>query len=81
MTERTSGREHALQSAISKLYNETMEKTKRWYESRTIWLAILQGVSGIIIALNTQYPELGGLLVAKAIVDVVIRITTTEQIG
>lgn len=52
---------------------------KKWYKSRTIQIAVLMGISGVITALTTQYPTIGWLITGKAFLDVVLRfISTTE---
>ena len=53
---------------------------KPWYKSKTIWIAILQGIVGIAVAVATEYQGLGYLMVVKSIVDVIVRYMTTESI-
>lgn len=56
---------------------------KEWYKSRTIWVAILQAVLGITLAFGVEYPEIntvGGVLVLKSVLDMVLRYITTEPI-
>ena len=50
--------------------------TKKWYKSKTIWLAILTGISGVVIALSTQYPAAGALVVLKSLIDIALRYAT-----
>lgn len=56
--------------------------TKEWYKSKTIWLAILQfvaGVIGIIVGLlqGQSGVDIAGLIVAgKAVVDLYLRFQT-----
>jgi hypothetical protein len=54
--------------------------TTHWYASRTIWLAIIQAVVGILVVAMTQYPGLGGLMIAKSVVDAILRVMTTDPI-
>lgn len=54
---------------------------KKWYQSKTIWIAILQAIAGIFVAFSLEYPTAGWLLTAKSIVDILIRISTDKEIG
>ena len=52
-------------------------------KSRTIQLAILQALSGLIIALLAEFPEAdaaGVLLIAKSLLDIVLRADTNSAI-
>ena len=56
--------------------------TKSWYESRTLWLAVAQGVAGVLVALFSVNPTLetiGWIAAVKSIVDGYLRITTKIQ--
>lgn len=53
---------------------------KDWYRSKTLWIAVGQGVLGVFIALIAEYPEFGGLLIAKSVLDVGLRIVTEQPI-
>lgn len=57
-----------------------MAKIKKWYQSRTMLLAILQGLSGVVVVFATEYPELGILAIAKSFIDAGLRSITTESI-
>ncbi len=50
--------------------------TKPWYESKTIWIALIQAVIAVVIVVSTQYPAIGGLLVLKSILDILNRFVT-----
>ena len=54
---------------------------KKWYESKTIWIAIIQGIIGILITFSTQYPNCGELLMAKSIIDSLLRLLSDKPIG
>jgi len=54
---------------------------KHWYQSRTIWVAILQATAGIIAAFITQHPEIAYLVTSKSIIDVLIRVFTEVKMG
>jgi len=53
---------------------------KKWHQSKTIRLAILQALLGLLVAFGTEYPEAGGIVLAKSAVDVIIRAITTEGV-
>lgn len=57
--------------------------TKSFLTSRTIWLAILQAVAGVLVVAISENPELGGvgwLMIAKSGVDICIRFLTTKEL-
>lgn len=48
-------------------------------KSRTFWLAIFQAIVGALIEFGTDAPSyVGLLLIAKSVVDVIIRFTATQ---
>lgn len=49
--------------------------------SKTFILAVLQAATGVIVVFATAYPGAGWLLVAKSLVDIVLRLYTTQSIG
>lgn len=53
---------------------------KKLWESKTFWLAVIQGVAGILVVVVAQYPGIGSLLIAKSVVDVFLRIITETPI-
>lgn len=58
----------------------TKVTAKNWYQSKTLWIAIIQGVLGVLAVVTTQYPELGGALVAKSILDFTLRFMTEKPV-
>ena len=54
--------------------------SKGIFSSRTVWLAIAQGVAGILVVIMTEYPELGYGALLKSILDVLLRMSTTKSI-
>ena len=55
---------------------------KSWYQSRTMWLAILQGVIGIFMAVynaNPAFSSVGWVMVVKSFIDGYIRLTATTS--
>ena len=53
---------------------------KPFYKSRTFWIACLQGIVGVTAVLINIYPEVGVLVVMKSILDIVLRVQTTERV-
>lgn len=53
---------------------------KSIFQSRTFWVAVIQAVIGVVGVFATAYPALGGMLVAKSFLDIVLRLATTQPI-
>lgn len=53
---------------------------KDWYKSKTVWVAVLQAVAGIVVAFVAEYPEVGGILVLKSSLDILLRVITSEPL-
>lgn len=53
---------------------------KSLLKSKTFWIAVLQAVAGIAVVFSTAYPQIGGLILAKSILDVILRVVTTTTI-
>jgi hypothetical protein len=61
----------------------TKSKTKGILQSKTFWIATIQAVIGIIAVFTASYPELqaiGGIAVAKSLLDVLLRYVTVAPI-
>ena len=59
----------------------TLQSTaKAWYASKTIWLAILQGLLAVVLVIGQANPELGALILAKTFLDILIRYVTNGEI-
>lgn len=58
-----------------------MEQAKGLLQSRTFWLAVLQAIGGAITIFATAYPGAGVLLLAKSLLDIYLRSTTTEPVS
>ena len=54
---------------------------KSLFASKTFWIAVLQSIIGIITVFATAYPAVGFLVVAKSVLDIIIRIYTTQAIS
>jgi len=53
---------------------------KQWWQSKTIQIAMIQAIIGIVVAFTSQYPEMGGLLMVKSVLDIILRTLTTEPV-
>lgn len=61
------------------MYNDV----KPWYLSKTIWIAILQAIAGVITIIVAQDPSLltvGWVATLKSISDVIIRLGSAKTI-
>jgi len=57
-------------------------ESKKWYESKMLWIAVFQGVAGVLAALSSS-PDLqavGWIAIVKSLVDGYLRITTTTTL-
>lgn len=57
---------------------------KRWYQSRTIWVAVFQAMAGLLTVLIASDPHLqtaGGLALMKSAIDVLLRFLTNVPVG
>ena len=55
-------------------------KGKDFWKSKTLWIAALQGLLGLATALESNYPEIGWLIILKSLVDVSLRMITYQRI-
>ena len=51
-------------------------QNKKWWKSKTVWLAILQFAVGLIAIILSSYPEMGYLVMLKSILDISLRLLT-----
>jgi hypothetical protein len=58
-----------------------MPTVKALVDSKTFQLAALQAIAGMIVVFSTAYPQLGWIVLAKSVLDVVLRMYTTQPIG
>jgi hypothetical protein len=55
-------------------------QTKPIWASKTLWLAVLQGVAGVVVVLQSSMPEVGGLVILKSAIDIMFRVVTTTKV-
>lgn len=56
---------------------------KKWYQSKTVWFAVAQGVAGISAAILASDPNIkfaGILATIKSTADLYIRFSTSQPI-
>ena len=60
-----------------------MEKkeNKMWWSSRTLWLAIFQGLAGVALVLATEYQAVGWIAIGKSVIDGILRVLTITPLG
>lgn len=58
-------------------------ETKKWYESRIIWVSIVTGALGVITAFTSTYPEgqyTGFLITLSSLLSTYLRLDTNKSI-
>lgn len=58
-------------------------KAKDWYLSRTVWFAVAQGISGVLMAFLVENPALESaswFLMVKSVVDIILRFDTNRPV-
>ena len=53
---------------------------KSIFTSKTFIVACLQGILGIIIAVNSIQPELGQIIIVKSVLDIILRYITESPV-
>lgn len=63
-------------------YHVGMQNAKSIFASKTFWLAVLQSVAGAFVIFGTSFPDWAGqLLIAKSLIDVVLRAATDKPVS
>lgn len=60
-----------------------MSNLKPWYLSRTLWVAVIQAVSGVLVAVYAADPALANVgigALVKSVLDFYLRFSTTTQV-
>lgn len=64
--------------------NNSMQSNKKGlWESKTVWLAVLQGIAGVLTAIIASDPavaSIGWVAFAKSVLDFTLRINTTKEL-
>lgn len=53
---------------------------KSIYTSKVFWVAVVQAIFGIIVIFSLAYPDVGSLMIAKSVLDVILRATTNQPV-
>jgi hypothetical protein len=53
---------------------------KSLLKSKTFWMAMIQSVIAAIVIFQTNYEVVGGVLVVKSGLDILLRLMTTEPV-
>lgn len=70
-------------NGLKRSYNGSVvhtNMTKSIFTSKTFWLAIIQALIGIVVAVQIEMPEVGGLLLIKSVLDMSLRFVTIEPV-
>lgn len=54
---------------------------KTLLNSKTFWLAVSQAVGAVLVVALTELDMMGGVLIVKSVVDIILRLQTDEPIG
>jgi len=54
---------------------------KSIFLSKTFWVAVLQAAVGILVVVGTSAPDIGWIMVAKSILDVILRVISTGPVS
>lgn len=57
---------------------------KSIFKSRTFWVAVAQGVVGVLLVIQSSAPELdsfGYLALLKSVLDILLRLDTDAPVG
>jgi len=61
-----------------------MRSSKPWYQSRTIWAAVITAVAGVALSLVSEgvvsEQVAGGILIGVGLLNTVLRMITTESL-
>lgn len=49
-------------------------------QSKTFWLAAVQGLIGVWAVVETAYPTLGWVAIVKTIIDIILRVISTQTV-
>ncbi len=58
-----------------------MDQGKALVSSRTFQVALVQAIIAVVVIFSTAYPGVGWLLAAKSVLDIVLRLITTDPIA
>lgn len=53
---------------------------KKWYYSRTIWVAVITAILGVLTVVNQEIPDQGWIITAIGLINFALRLDTTHTI-
>lgn len=53
---------------------------KKIFKSKTVWVGVVTFLLGGFMALESQMPTMGWVIMGKAVVDILLRVITTESV-
>lgn len=53
---------------------------KSIFESKNFWVAVIQGLAGVLLVILEHYPNIGYLMIAKSVIDVILRFLTNRPV-
>ena len=56
-------------------------KKKEWWQSKTVWIALLNGALGVVVTLKEVDVNPGGLLLIEAGLMLALRVVTTKGLN
>ena len=65
------------------LLKEYKNMSKKWFQSRTIWLAVAQGIAGILLVVYAENPAFGLTGIGagiKSLLDIYLRYVTVKPV-
>ena len=57
-----------------------MEYGKALLQSKTFWIAVIQAVAGIVVVALTELDLVGYIATFKSVVDIVLRLATSDPV-
>jgi len=66
---------------INEIIDSSIKEMKSIFESKTFWLAVVQGIAGILVVIESSHPGVGSIIIAKSFVDIMLRYLTTQSIA
>lgn len=58
-----------------------METKKSIFKSKVFWIAVVQGIIGVLVVMETNMPEIGWIAIVKSVLDMGMRMITTAPVA
>lgn len=66
---------------LQEIIDSSIKEMKSIFQSKVFWVAVIQAISGIVIVFSSAYPTVGGLIIAKSVIDILLRFATTVPVS